>query len=43
MTPTCLTAYVLICPIIVAVVLLVLVRVCWGEWRKARRQGRSII
>ena len=43
MTPTFLTAYVLICPVIVAVVLFVLVRAFWAEWRKARRQGRSII
>ncbi|WP_225972692.1 putative transporter small subunit [Paracoccus jeotgali] len=43
MTPSFLTFYVLAFPAIVAVVLFVLVRAFWGEWRKARRQGRSII
>lgn len=43
MTPTFLTAYVLICPAIVAVVLFVLVRSFWKEWRLARKEGRPII
>ena len=38
-----LTTYVLIWPLIVAVVLFVLVRAFMKEWRKARRAGRSII
>lgn len=43
MTPIFLTAYVLIFPAIVAVVLFVLVRSFWKKWRIARKQGRPII
>ena len=43
MTTTALTLYVLIWPVIVAVVLFVLSRAFISEWREARREGRDII
>ncbi|WP_224766181.1 putative transporter small subunit [Nocardioides campestrisoli] len=43
MTTTALTLYVLIWPVIVAVVLFVLSRAFVSDWRAARREGRDII
>lgn len=43
MSPMFLTAYTLAFPLVVAVVLFVLVRAFWREWRIARSQGRRII
>ncbi|MBU2957665.1 putative transporter small subunit [Paracoccus sp. 1_MG-2023] len=43
MSPTILTIYAMICPVVVAVVLFVLVRAFLGEWQKARAEGRTII
>lgn len=38
-----LTAYVLIWPALVAIVLAVLVKAFFADWLEARREGRSII
>lgn len=43
MTTILLTCYVLIWPLLVAVVLFVISRGFFSEWREARREGRSII
>ncbi|WBU59643.1 putative transporter small subunit [Paracoccus albus] len=43
MSPTILTIYTLIWPLIVAGVLFVLVSAFWKEWRKGRSKGRSLI
>jgi len=43
MTGWLLTGYVLVWPVIVAVVLVVLCRGFVAEWRAARREGRRVI
>jgi len=43
MTPYWMTAYVLIWPALVAVVLSVLVLSFYREWRVARKEGRDMI
>lgn len=43
MSPTVLTIYTLVWPLIVAGVLFVLVSAFWKEWRKSRSKGRSLI
>lgn len=43
MTTILLTCYVLIWPLLVAVVLFTISRGFIAEWREARREGRSII
>lgn len=43
MTTILLTCYVLVWPVMVAGVLFVITRGFLTEWRKARREGRSII
>jgi len=43
MTTAFLTLYVLVWPVIVAVVLAIIVRAFIKEWRDARRAGRDII
>ena len=43
MSPVFLTIYVLIWPVIVAVVLWVLVRAFVHEWQTAKREGRPLI
>ncbi|MGO1971486.1 MAG: putative transporter small subunit [Propionibacteriaceae bacterium] len=43
MTTILLTAYILVWPVLVAIVLFVIGRAFLGEWREARREGRSII
>ena len=43
MSPIFLTIYVLVFPVIVAAVLFFLLRAFWKEWRKARRDGKSLI
>lgn len=43
MTTILLSAYVLIWPLVVAIILFIISRGFVKEWREARRQGRSII
>lgn len=43
MTTILLTGYILAWPVLVAIVLFVISRGFLGEWREARREGRSII
>lgn len=43
MSSTFLTVYVLMWPVLVAGVLFVLVRAFSREWRKARREGRTLV
>jgi len=43
MIPTLLSAYVLVWPLLVAAVLFVLVRGFAREWRRAMKEGRSMI
>lgn len=43
MTTILLTCYVLVWPVLVAVVLFVISRGFFKEWAEARREGRSII
>lgn len=43
MSPTVLTVYVLMWPVIVAAVLLVIVRAFLTEWLQARRKGRDLV
>ncbi|MGO1183037.1 MAG: putative transporter small subunit [Micrococcaceae bacterium] len=38
-----LTLYVLIWPILVAIIMFVIARGFFADWREARREGRSII
>lgn len=43
MSPSFMSFYVLMWPVAVAAILFVLVRAFGGEWKKARRLGRSLV
>lgn len=43
MSTTVLTAYVLMWPVLVAIVLFIISRAFFAEWREARRKGEDII